>query len=50
MFGTYLTLKKRFMTFDDGPTPEITDWVLRLLKAWCYCLFLVLAKHRRRES
>jgi peptidoglycan/xylan/chitin deacetylase (PgdA/CDA1 family) len=20
------------MTFDDGPTPEITDWVLRLLK------------------
>jgi hypothetical protein len=33
MFGTYLTLKKDLLDFDDGPTPEITDWVLRLLKS-----------------
>jgi peptidoglycan/xylan/chitin deacetylase (PgdA/CDA1 family) len=26
------TEKKIYLTFDDGPTPEITDWVLRLLK------------------
>lgn len=24
--------KKIYLTFDDGPTPEITDWVLQLLK------------------
>lgn len=23
-----------YLTFDDGPTPEITDWVLDLLKAY----------------
>jgi peptidoglycan/xylan/chitin deacetylase (PgdA/CDA1 family) len=26
--------KKIFLTFDDGPTPEITDWVLQLLKKY----------------
>jgi peptidoglycan/xylan/chitin deacetylase (PgdA/CDA1 family) len=26
------TEKKIYLTFDDGPTPEITDWVLQLLK------------------
>jgi hypothetical protein len=27
MFGTYLTLKKDLLDFDDGPTPEITDCI-----------------------
>ncbi|GAA4241628.1 MULTISPECIES: polysaccharide deacetylase family protein [Winogradskyella] len=26
------TKKELFLTFDDGPTPEITDWVLQTLK------------------
>jgi peptidoglycan/xylan/chitin deacetylase (PgdA/CDA1 family) len=25
---------KIYLTFDDGPTPEITDWVLQLLKKY----------------
>lgn len=29
------TIKKElYLTFDDGPTPEITDWVLQTLKAF----------------
>ncbi|ESU20024.1 polysaccharide deacetylase [Flavobacterium cauense R2A-7] len=27
------TEKKVYLTFDDGPTPEVTEWVLSLLKA-----------------
>ena len=23
---------KVYLTFDDGPTPEVTDWTLELLK------------------
>ena len=26
--------RKIYLTFDDGPTPEITDWVLQLLKKY----------------
>ena len=26
--------KTIFLTFDDGPTPEITNWVLHTLKAY----------------
>jgi len=26
--------KNLFLTFDDGPTPEITDWVLEVLKKY----------------
>lgn len=26
--------KKIYLTFDDGPTPEVTDWVLQLLKKY----------------
>ena len=28
------TEKELYLTFDDGPTPEITDWVLQTLKAY----------------
>lgn len=27
------TEKKVYLTFDDGPTPEVTEWVLSVLKA-----------------
>ena len=27
------TERKIYLTFDDGPTPEVTEWVLSLLKA-----------------
>ena len=26
--------KELYLTFDDGPTPEITDWVLQILKQY----------------
>tara|TARA_Y100000780_G_C13478845_1_gene337711 strand:+ start:50 stop:235 length:186 start_codon:yes stop_codon:yes gene_type:complete len=26
--------KELYLTFDDGPTPEITDWVLSTLKQY----------------
>ncbi|WP_432222371.1 polysaccharide deacetylase family protein [Flavobacterium sp. TMP13] len=37
IFGNYYwdlpnQIKSIYLTFDDGPTPEITDWVLDLLK------------------
>ncbi|WP_243473135.1 MULTISPECIES: polysaccharide deacetylase family protein [Winogradskyella] len=28
------TKKELYLTFDDGPTPEITEWVLQTLKAY----------------
>ena len=28
------TNKELYLTFDDGPTPEITDWVLQTLKSY----------------
>jgi len=28
------TNKELYLTFDDGPTPEITDWVLKTLKKY----------------
>ena len=26
--------KELFLTFDDGPIPEITEWILETLKAY----------------
>lgn len=42
--------KKVFLTFDDGPTPEITDWVLAQLKkynfkATFFCIGNNIEKH-----
>ena len=39
-----------YLTFDDGPTPEITDWVLELLKAYnakatFFCIGANIEKH-----
>lgn len=38
--------KKLYLTFDDGPTPNITEWVLRELKKYSAraTFFLVGAK------
>lgn len=42
--------KKVYLTFDDGPTPEITEWVLEQLKnhnakATFFCIGNNIAKH-----
>ena len=42
-WGFYGQLRKVFLTFDDGPTPEVTPWVLEQLrqynaKATFFCL------------
>jgi len=42
-WGFYGELRKVFLTFDDGPTPDITDWVLDQLarynaKATFFCI------------
>ena len=42
--------KKVYLTFDDGPTPEITEWVLRQLKefdakATFFCIGDNIQKH-----
>ncbi len=42
--------KSVFLTFDDGPTPEVTDWVLEQLdtfeaKATFFCLGCNVEKH-----
>lgn len=42
--------KKVFLTFDDGPTPEITEWVLAQLKAYnfratFFCIGNNIEKH-----
>jgi peptidoglycan/xylan/chitin deacetylase (PgdA/CDA1 family) len=42
--------KKVFLTFDDGPTPEITEWVLKQLeqyqaKATFFCIGNNIEKH-----
>ena len=39
LFGSYIwdipnTENKIYLTFDDGPTPEITEWVLLELKKY----------------
>ncbi|WP_313804969.1 polysaccharide deacetylase family protein [Flavobacterium sp.] len=44
------TENKVFLTFDDGPTPEITEWVLALLKendikATFFCIGDNIRKH-----
>ena len=45
------TVKKElYLTFDDGPTPEITDWVLQTLKdynakATFFCIGKNIVKH-----
>lgn len=41
---------KIFLTFDDGPTPEVTEWVLRVLKeynikATFFCIGKNIEKH-----
>ncbi len=33
-WGFYGELRKVFLTFDDGPTPGVTDWVLDQLKKY----------------
>ena len=33
-WGFYGELQKVFLTFDDGPTPEVSDWVLAQLKKY----------------
>ena len=33
-WGFYGELQKVFLTFDDGPTPEVSDWVLDQLKKY----------------
>ncbi len=41
--------KKIFLTFDDGPTPEITEWVLQQLEAYnAKAAFFVLGKNVQR--
>ncbi|WP_460220060.1 polysaccharide deacetylase family protein [Psychroserpens sp. MEBiC05023] len=55
MFPNYIwdistTKKELFLTFDDGPTPEITDWTLNLLKqykakATFFCIGANIEKH-----
>ncbi|RAR48129.1 polysaccharide deacetylase family protein [Flavobacterium lacus] len=38
--------KKVFLTFDDGPTPEITKWVLEQLKAYdCKATFFCIGNN-----
>lgn len=38
--------KKIYLTFDDGPTPEITEWVLQQLAAYnAHATFFVLGKN-----
>ncbi|MGH2665127.1 polysaccharide deacetylase family protein [Flavobacterium sp.] len=44
------TEKKIYLTFDDGPTPEITEWVLEVLKesdikATFFCIGSNIEKH-----
>ncbi|WP_299127426.1 polysaccharide deacetylase family protein [uncultured Winogradskyella sp.] len=44
------TQKEIYLTFDDGPTPEITDWVLNTLaeydaKATFFCIGNNIEKH-----
>jgi len=42
--------KKLYLTFDDGPTPEVTDWVLDELKRYnAKATFFVLGKNVQRE-
>ena len=43
-------IKELYLTFDDGPTPEITNWVLRILdeysaKATFFCIGNNIEKH-----
>src|SRR5690606_5679413 len=55
LFPTYVwdiktSGKNLYLTFDDGPTPEITDWVLNKLseynaKATFFCLGKKVQKH-----
>ncbi|NRD18953.1 polysaccharide deacetylase family protein [Winogradskyella eckloniae] len=42
--------KELYLTFDDGPTPEITDWVLKTLKTYnakatFFCIGNNIEKH-----
>ena len=38
MFGVFLWIHRKqktiYLTFDDGPTPEITEWTLNTLKQY----------------
>ncbi len=51
LFSTYIWAipndeKKVFLTFDDGPTPEITQWVLAQLKDYhCKATFFCIGKN-----
>ena len=51
IFGIFRILKiKVYLTFDDGPTPEITDWVFDQLKkynakATFFCIGENIEKH-----
>ena len=44
------TENKIYLTFDDGPIPEVTEWVLALLKSYkikatFFCLGCNVVKH-----
>jgi len=55
MFPNYIwdiatTKKELYLTFDDGPTPNITNWTLELLKAYnakatFFCIGSNIEKH-----
>ncbi len=45
------TRKELFLTFDDGPIPEVTPWVLQMLRAYnakatFFCIGKNLVKHK----
>jgi peptidoglycan/xylan/chitin deacetylase (PgdA/CDA1 family) len=56
IFSNYIwdvpnTEKKIFLTFDDGPTPEITEWVLKELKTYqakatFFCIGKNISNHK----
>ena len=47
--------KTVYLTFDDGPTPKVTAWVLKILEdysamATFFCIGKNVAKQRRRGN
>jgi hypothetical protein len=42
--GLSNTEKKVYLTFDDGPTPKVTEWVLETRSAQPKLLFFALEK------
>jgi peptidoglycan/xylan/chitin deacetylase (PgdA/CDA1 family) len=44
--GLSNTEKKVYLTFDDGPTPKVTEWVLKTRSAQRQSYFFALKKYR----